>query len=145
MLNYETNMYNKLRQQPLMVQKYKHPGIYGIRINGVLVYIGKSNNMLFRVAQHYVGIKLQTAHKYRLMAEAQRHGYSIDFGVLYYAKSKSKKDIAEEIGKAEGALIRKHMPLLNAQIPCEANWRKYSLNRKAIQMSADEFIKAISK
>ena len=65
------------------------------------------------------------------MAEAQRHGYSIDFGVLMYAKSKSKKDITEEIGKAEGALIRKHMPLLNAQIPCEANWRKYSLNRKA--------------
>ena len=65
------------------------------------------------------------------MAEAQRRGYTVSFGVLYYAKSKWKKDIAEEIGKAEGALIRKHMPLLNAQIPCEANWRKYSLNRKA--------------
>lgn len=144
MLNYETNMYNKLRQQPLMVQKYKHPGIYGIRINGVLVYIGKSNNMLFRVAQHYVGIKLQTVHKYRLMAEAQRRGYTVSFGVLYYAKSKWKKDITEEIGKAEGEFIRKYKPLLNTQIPREANWQKYAVNRDASKMTDDEFIKAIS-
>ena len=56
--------------------------------------------MLWRVAEHYVGIKLQTEHKYRLMAEAQRRGYTIKFDVLYYAKSKRKTAIIEEIGKA---------------------------------------------
>lgn len=145
MLNYYENMYNKLRQQPLMIQKYEHAGIYCIKINDVVVYIGKSKNMLYRVAQHYVGIKQLTEHKYRLLAEAQRRGYAIEFDVIYNAKSKQKKDIDEEIGKAECFFIRKYKPLLNAQIPHEDNYKKYTLNRKATEMSADEFIKAISK
>ena len=144
MANYETNMYNRLHQQPHLVEKYEHPGIYYISVNGLLVYIGKSHNMLWRVAEHYVGIKLQKEHKYRLMAEAQRRGYTVSFGVLYYAKSKWKKDITEEIGKAEGEFIRKYKPLLNTQIPREANWQKYAVNRDASKMTADEFIKAIS-
>jgi len=78
--------------------------------------------MLWRVAQHYVGIRLETKHKYRLMAEAQRRGYVITFDVLYNAKSKWKKEIEEEIGKAEGEFIRRYKPLLNTQIPREKNW-----------------------
>ena len=145
MLNYYENMYNKLRQQPLMVQKYEHAGIYSISVNGKIVYIGKSNNMLYRIAQHYVGIKQQTEHKYRLLSEAQRQGYTIVFDVIYNAKSKWKMDIKKEIGEAESFFIRKHQPLLNAQIPHEDNYKKYTLNRKATEMTADEFIKAISK
>ena len=145
MPNYETNMYNKLRQRPNLVQKYEHAGIYSISINGKIIYIGKSKNMLWRVAEHYVGIKLQTEHKYRLMAEAQRRGYTIKFDVLYYAKSKRKTAIIEEIGKAEGEYIRKYMPLLNTQIPHEENWKKFAVNRNAAEMKADEFIKAISR
>ena len=79
--------------------------------------------MLRRVAEHYVGIRLQTEHKYRLIAEAQRRGYAIDFDVLYYAKSKWKSDVVEEIGEAEGMFIRKYLPPLNQQIPKEGNWR----------------------
>ncbi len=145
MLNYYENMYNKLRQQPLMVQKYEHAGIYCIRINDVIVYIGKSKNMLYRVAQHYVGIKQQTEHKYRMMAEAQRRGFTVEFDVLYNAKSKWKQDIDEEIGQAERHFIKKYKPLLNAQIPREDNWRKYEINRSARELTADDFIKAISK
>ena len=78
--------------------------------------------MLWRVAEHYVGIRLQTEHKYRLMAEAHRRGYAVTFDVLYNAKSKRKKEIEEEIGKAEGEFIRRYKPLLNTQIPREKNW-----------------------
>ena len=80
-----------------------------------------------------------------MMAEAQRQGYAIEFDVLYNAKSKWKKDIDEEIGKAECFFIRKYKPLLNAQIPHEDNWKKYTLNRKATEMTADEFIKKLKK
>ncbi len=144
MLDYATNMYNKLRKQPLMIQKYEHAGIYSISVNGKIVYIGKSNNMLFRIAQHYVGIKEQTEHKYRLLSEAQRQGYAIDFDVIYNAKSKWKMDIKNEIGEAEGVFIRRYKPILNAQIPREDNWKKYEINRNARELTADEFIKAIS-
>lgn len=49
--------------------------------------------MLRRVAEHYVGIKIQSRKKYRILAEIQRKGYSIDFDVLYDAKSTRYADI----------------------------------------------------
>ena len=144
-MNYVTNVYNKLRQQPHLVQKYEHPGIYSISINGVIVYIGKSTNMLWRIAEHYVGIKLQTEHKYRLLAEAQRRGYCVKFDNISSAHSVRKADIEEELGEAEGYYIRKYKPLLNTQIPKKSNWRKYDYNREAAEMKAEEFIAAIAE
>ncbi len=79
--------------------------------------------MLRRVAEHYAGIKQKTEHKYRVLSEVQRLGYSVGFDVLYYAKSKRKSDIIEEIGEAEGKYIRNHLPPLNLQVPKEDNWR----------------------
>lgn len=49
------------------------------------MYIGKSHNMIQRVAQHYVGIQSQSERKYQILAEARRKGYPIRFDVLYYA------------------------------------------------------------
>ena len=49
--------------------------------------------MLERVAHHYVGIKLGSERKYRILAEAQRKGHPIEFDVLYYAESNRKRDI----------------------------------------------------
>ena len=69
--------------------------------------------MLKRIADHYVGIKSGSEKKYRLLAELQRKGYSIDFDVLYYAKQKYHADIVEEIGSKEGEYIRKYRPILN--------------------------------
>ena len=37
--------------------KFEHPGIYCIRLDGCIVYIGKSTNMLERIASHHVGIQ----------------------------------------------------------------------------------------
>jgi len=70
------------------------------------VYIGKSENMLKRIAAHYVGIRTGSEKKYRLLSEIQRKGHDIDFDVLYYAQSKGYAAIREEIGSKEGEYIR---------------------------------------
>lgn len=71
-----------------LANKYHHAGIYCIKIDADIVYIGKSANMLRRIAEHYVGIKTGSEKKYRILAEARRRGHPITFDVLYYAKSK---------------------------------------------------------
>ena len=40
-----------------LTEKYDCAGVYCIKLNGEIVYIGKSLNMLERIAAHYVGIK----------------------------------------------------------------------------------------
>ena len=105
MATYTENVYNWLKRKGL-ADKYEHPGIYCIKINEKIVYVGKSRNMLQRIAEHYVGIKAGKGKKYRIMAEAQRKGYSIDFDVLYYATARTPLAIIEEIGEKEGEYIR---------------------------------------
>lgn len=111
-----------------LADKYRHAGIYCIKIDADIVYIGKSANMLRRVAEHYVGIKTGSEKKYRIIAEAQRKGHPITFGVLYYAKSKGIINQLAEIGEKEGEFIRRHKPILNTQIPNAEDWKKYDNN-----------------
>lgn len=124
---YEENVCEMLRRKGL-APKYEHPGIYCIKLDDEIVYIGKSKNMLERVAQHYVGIKTCSERKYRILAEAQRKGHTVGFDVLYYAKCKHRDDISEEIGEKEGELIREHCPILNTQIPKAENWHSWDVN-----------------
>lgn len=49
MASYEDNAYNWLKRKGLAA-KYEHAGIYCIKIDGEIVYIGKSGNMLRRIA-----------------------------------------------------------------------------------------------
>ena len=49
MARYEENAYNWLKRNGL-ADKYEHAGIYCIKIDETVVYIGKSCNMLKRVA-----------------------------------------------------------------------------------------------
>lgn len=44
------SLYEELCQDKEKVAKYKHPGIYSISIEDKLVYIGKSADMLYRLA-----------------------------------------------------------------------------------------------
>lgn len=118
---YVDNVREMLRRRGLAA-KYEHPGIYCIKVRGQIVYIGKSKNMLERIAEHYVEIKKESEDKYRVLAEVQRQGLSIDFDVLYYAKS---ADIENEIGQKEGEFIREYLPVLNTQIPKVENWRRW--------------------
>ena len=126
MANYSENMCNWLKRQGLAA-KYEHSGIYCIKIDQKIVYIGKSTNMLRRVAQHYVGIKTESEKKYQVLSEARRRGHDINFNVLYYAKSRNIVDQFVEIGEKEGELIRKYNPVLNTQIPKEDDYTKYDV------------------
>ena len=83
--------------------------------------------MLKRVAQHYAAIQGQTEKKYRIFAEAQRKGHTINFDVLYNAKERYYSAVTEEIGQKEGKYIRQYRPVLNTQIPREDDWRKFDV------------------
>lgn len=119
-------------------EKYDCAGIYCIQINGIIVYIGKSVNMLYRISEHYVGIKMGTEKKYRILSEAWRKGHIISFDVLYIAKSKDYNSQVIEIGEKEGEYIRKYNPILNTQIPKASDWKKFDIKevdaRKILKM-----------
>lgn len=127
MANYRENMYNYLKRKGYG-DKYDHAGIYCIKIDDSIVYIGKSHNMLKRVAQHYVIINTKPKEaKYSILAQAKRKGHRISFDVLYNAKGTTYRTITEEIGKKEGEYIRLYKPILNTQIPKEENWKQYAV------------------
>ena len=141
---YEENVCEMLRRKGL-APKYEHPGIYCIKLDDEIVYIGKSKNMLERVAQHYVGIKTCSERKYRILAEAQRKGHTVGFDVLYYAKYKRRDDIIEEIGEKEGEYIRANLPVLNSQIPKAEDWHKYEINEIAKTITLSEILELQKK
>lgn len=125
-MGYAENMYEWLKRKGY-AEKYDHAGIYCIKIDDTIVYIGKSHNMLKRVSQHYAAIQGQTEKKYRIFAEAQRKGHSINFDVLYHAAETYYPAVKDEIGQKEGEYIRQYKPVLNTQIPREDNWRKFDV------------------
>jgi hypothetical protein len=49
-------LYQDMCQDVYKRRKYKHPGIYCIKINGDIVYVGKSLDMLERLAGHILHI-----------------------------------------------------------------------------------------
>ena len=49
-MSYSENMYRKLQKQIGLRNKYEYAGIYSISLGDELVYIGKSYNMLKRIA-----------------------------------------------------------------------------------------------
>ena len=138
MARYEENAYNWLKRNGL-ADKYEHAGIYCIKIDETVVYIGKSYNMLKRVAQHYAAIQKPTEKKYRILAEAHRKHHAINFDVLYYAKAQDYTSIMAEIGEKEGEYIRQYKPILNTQIPKEDDWHKFDVNT----LDAREILKSV--
>lgn len=128
----------ELRKNKYIVVKYDRPGIYSISINNILVYIGKSQNMLNRLASHIVNIDIEKGHKYQIFRQAQERGIPIAFGVLYYANS---QDTEEELGYQEGRYIREYLPFLNTQIPKEEDWHRWTTNWSANSISLDEILK----
>ena len=125
-MGYAENMYEWLKRKGY-APKYDHAGIYCIKIDDTIVYIGKSHNMLKRVSQHYAAIMGQCEKKYRIFAEAQRKGHSINFDVLYHAAETYYPAVKNEIGQKEGEYIRQYKPILNTQIPREDDWRKFDV------------------
>ena len=136
---YEDRVYDMLKRRGFAKQ-FEHSGIYKISIDDHIVYIGKSKNMLRRLAQHYVGIKTGSERKYRILDEAKRHGHSVSFDVLYDAVELTADLIEEEIGEKEGQYIRAYRPVLNTQIPKADNWRSYEINETASTITLSEIL-----
>jgi predicted GIY-YIG superfamily endonuclease len=108
-------IYSKLVEMGLK-EKYDFGGIYCIKIEDRIVYIGKSVNMLERIAQHEFEMKYaqgKLSNKYKVLREAGCRGYLIKFDVMYYTTRKRPEAVMKDIGKKEGVLIRKHKPILN--------------------------------
>lgn len=123
-----------------LAAKYEHAGIYSISIGDKLAYIGKSKDMLSRVAAHIGNIEDDKSHKYKVLAEAKAKGYDISFDVMYVSKKTDEEEIIEDIGYMEGVLIRNYMPPLNTQIPKEGNWRCFNVNKRAKQITLEEIM-----
>ena len=136
---YVENMYHWLQRQgygPAL----DHAGIYKITIDNIIVYIGKSKNMLYRLAEHFVEFKNPKNHKYRILAEAKRRGHRVKFEKIYDAVTKLPSQIEEELGEVEGEFIRCYRPPLNTQIPKESDWRKFDYNSTATTISLDQIM-----
>ncbi len=75
-------IYESLQRKGLSPQ-FEKPGIYSITIDGILAYIGKSKNILERMAFHYANMQKPKGHKYKVLAEAAKTKHKIRFSVLY--------------------------------------------------------------
>jgi len=96
-------------------------------------------NMLRRISEHYVGIKIKSNKKYKLLAQARQNGNDIKFDVLYYAKGESYDIKFEEISNKEGEYIREYKPPLNFQIPKAEDFHQYEYK----EVNIEEFFQEI--
>lgn len=140
----EQNRIEQERLSKYKQEKYGKPGIYCIKINGKIVYIGKSIYMLSRVEYHtrhtMVG---KSEKKYKILNQAFKKGYTIDYDVLYYSPRKMENAIKNDIGKKEGVYIRRYKPCLNTQIPKVEDWHKWEYNPIAQNITFEEFEKSL--
>lgn len=125
---------DELRQDEDIVKKYDCAGVYSISIQGKLAYIGKSRNMLCRLAQHifYSNNPFFTkSHKYKIFYLAQFMGYDISFDVIYSTSGTEQQQIDDDIGQKEAEMINNYLPPLNYQIPNLDDYRHFTVNRRA--------------
>lgn len=128
-------------------RKYDYPGVYSISIGNKIVYIGKSRNMLHRIAQHISYILIpDNSNKYFLLHAARKSNLTIKFDVIYrLTADMDQNTIDQAIGVKEGEAIRKEKPLLNYQIPNEEDYHTYTVNRSAKKLTFDELLVAINE
>lgn len=139
MANYVANMYGVLQRRGF-APRFQHAGIYKITIDGIIVYIGKSTDMLWRLAEHYVAFRHPEGHKYQILSEAKQKGHAVQFDVICYCSASPHSNIVEELGETEGRCIRLFQPPLNTQIPKESDWRKYEYNSTAQTITLNEIL-----
>lgn len=133
----------QLAQNPDIKEKYRGAGIYSIKIDDILVYIGKSQDLLERIAEHIAeiqNINQHSSNKYKVLAQAQRMGHQITFDVLYYSPFSSGNEMYDDIGFNEGEYIRKYLPFLNTQIPKQENYHNYDYNKRAKYITLDSIL-----
>ena len=92
----------ELQKKPYMVNKYQRPGIYTISLlledREILVYIGKSTDMLKRMSSHMANIDFDKSNKYRVLRQAKNRGITIQFDTTYYSSAIGEQNIKDDIG-----------------------------------------------
>ena len=95
----------ELQKKPYMVNKYQKPGIYTISLlledREILVYIGKSTDMLKRISSHMANIDFDKSNKYRVLRQVRNRGITIQFDTTYYSSAIGEQNIKENIGLEE--------------------------------------------
>lgn len=133
----------ELEQNQEISRKYSCGGIYCVSIGGKLAYIGKSRDMLCRLAQHIFytnNLSFTKSHKYKIFSLAQLMGYEVKFDVMYIATGNNEEEIDDEIGKKEAELINEYLPPLNYQIPRMLNYHSFTVNKKAKSITLLEIL-----
>ena len=124
--------------------KYDCAGIYCIKIEDKIVYIGKSANIRERIASHLCNINKYSdesdSHKYDIFRQALQAHFTIGFDILYKSLETQEDLIKEDIGSKEGELIRKYRPVLNWQIPKEEDWHRYETNKQARTITLKQIV-----
>lgn len=139
----ENKFYTEILQRYVKT-KYTKPyldksGIYCIKIDGVIIYIGKADNLLKRILSHQVNTELGLPeHKYNVFRGIIQQGYTLCFEVLEYVPNKKNLLIVE------GKWIRKYMPIMNYQIPKEDGIH-YTVNPIAKKVSAEMVIEHVKQ
>lgn len=139
----ENKFYKEILQRYVKT-KYTKPyldksGIYCIKIDGVIIYIGKADNLLKRILSHQVNTELGLPeHKYNVFRGIIQQGYTLCFEVLEYVPNKKNLLIVE------GKWIRKYMPIMNYQIPKEDGIH-YTVNPIAKKASAEMVIEHVKQ
>lgn len=122
-----------------LINKYQKQGIYCIKIENNIVYIGKSQDMLRRIFDHMNNIlnkNLTKTHKYVIIREAIEKGYSVTFDVLADCSLTN----LDELGEKEGELIRLYRPELNTQIPFKGDYKHWNTNSRAKYVTLKEIM-----
>lgn len=113
-------------------------GLYQITVNDKIIYIGKSNNILYRLANHLYEIDNNNkSKKYILLRSLRQAGYRIKFDVYQYMDNSDDT----EISVAEAIEIRKHLPVLNLQIPALDGSQHWKTHPRAKKLTYEELIK----
>lgn len=73
----DEEIYDELCKNEDLVHRYQKAGLYSIHIEDKLVYIGKSRNMLKRLASHMANTETSKSHKYEILRQARDRGLKI--------------------------------------------------------------------
>ena len=134
-------IYEELKQDEYYKQRYDNEaGVYKIKIEDNIVYIGKSRNLLQRLADHIAGIESGEQHKYQILRQAKEAGLNVQFDAIYYSNCKEQEAIDVDIGYQEAYYINHYKPALNQQIPYQNNYHSCFINENAKRITLDEIL-----
>lgn len=115
-------------------EKYNHYGIYCIKVDDKIVYIGKARNMLKRIAQHMAEIEMNHDKNMYNVLRQLKENHHIGFDVL----TDTTEGDDDEMGVAEAYAIRRHHPCLNIQYPKIDNYHSFDYCKRAKTITVQE-------